>query len=103
MRARTTSASSAGACVANFPGGFNVWTGSGHEGLVGSTTDQIHHQLHDRVRPPNAREGRSALGLRTCVSVDEGSKTVRLKAAAGESSCTCICQIQSGFSKSSQP
>lgn len=38
-----------------------------------------------RVRPPNAREGRSALGLRTCVAVDEDAKTVRLKAAAGAS------------------
>jgi len=54
-----------------------------HRRLVSSCDDPKPHK--HRVRPPNAREGRSALGLRTCVSVDEDGKTVRLKAAAGTS------------------
>lgn len=37
-----------------------------------------------RVRPPQVREGRSsALGLRTCLTVNEASKTVTLKQASG--------------------
>ncbi|GAB5033314.1 kinesin-like protein kif15 [Nannochloropsis oceanica] len=52
--------------------------------LGAADEEEDHIRVICRVRPPQVREGRSsALGLRTCLTVNETSKTVTLKQASG--------------------